>query len=59
MKEKSILAITLTALSVFGFRSILPEISSVALEKFNTIYVSFANSDLIASVVDSIIHLVS
>ena len=59
MKEKPILAITLTALSLFGFRSILPEISSVALEKINTIYVSFANSELIASVVDSIMLLVS
>ncbi len=59
MKEKSILAITLTALSMFGFRSILPEISSVALEKFNTIYASFANSEIIASVVDSIMPFVS
>ena len=59
MKEKSILAITLTALSMFGFRSILPDVSSAALEKFNTIYVSFANSELLASVVDSIMHLVS
>jgi hypothetical protein len=59
MKEKSILAITLTALSMFGFRSILPDISSVALAKFNTIYASFANSELIAFVVDSIMLLVS
>ncbi len=59
MKEKPILAITLTALSMFGFRSILPEISSVALEKINTIYASFANSDLVASVVDSIIFFIS
>ena len=59
MKEKSILAITLTFLSMFGFRSILPDISSLAVEKFNAIYVSFANSELVASVVDSIMHLVS
>jgi hypothetical protein len=44
---------------MFGFRSILPEISSVALEKFNTIYASFANSEIIASVVDSIMPFVS
>jgi hypothetical protein len=59
MKEKSILAITLTALSMFGLRSALPEISSAALAKFNTIYASFANSELIASMVDSIRLLVS
>jgi hypothetical protein len=59
MKEKSILAITLTALSMFGLRSALPEISSAALAKFNTIYASFANSELIASVVDSLRLLVS
>ena len=59
MKEKSILAITLTFLSMFGFRSILPDISSLAVEKFNAIYVSLTTSELVASVVDSIMHLVS
>ncbi len=59
MKEKSMLAITLTCLSLFGFRSILPDISSLALEGLNTIYVSFANNELIASVVDSLMLFVS
>ena len=59
MKEKSILAITLTCLSLFGIRGILPDISSLALEGLNTIYVSFANSELLASVVDTIVLFVS
>ena len=59
MKEKSILAITITCLSLFGFRSVLPEMSSLALERFNAVYASFANSELIASVVDSIMLFVS
>ena len=59
MKEKSILAITLTCLSLFGFRSILPEISSFAFEKFNSAYMSFANSELVASVVDTIMLFVA
>ena len=59
MKEKSILAITLTCLSLFGLRSLLPEISSAALEGLNTVYASFSNSDLIASVVNTIALFVS
>ncbi len=56
MREKSILTITLACLSLFGLRSILPDISSLALNKFNAVY---ANSHLIASVVDAIKHFVS
>jgi hypothetical protein len=59
MKEKSILVITLICLSMFGLRSILPEISSAALEGLNTVYASFANSDLTASVMDTIALFVS
>ena len=59
MKEKSIIAITLTCLSLFGFRSILPDISSAALEGLNAVYASLANSKLIASVVDTIVLFVS
>jgi hypothetical protein len=59
MKEKSILVITLICLSMFGLRSILPEISSAALEGLNTVYASFANSGLIASVVDTVALFVS
>ena len=59
MKEKSILAMTLICLSMFGLRSILPEISSAALAGLNAVYASFANSDLIASVVNTIALFVS
>ena len=59
MKEKSTLIITLTALSMFGFRSILPEISSFAVAKFNTIYVALAHSKIVASVVDSVMLFLS
>jgi len=59
MKEKSILAMTLICLSMFGLRSILPEISSAALEGLNAIYASLANGELIASVVNTIALFVS
>lgn len=59
MKEKSILAITLICLSMFGLRSILPEISSAALEGLNAVYASLANSEIIASVANTLTLFVS